>query len=295
VRGGKQRISRQLREDHAVDGSELIARSIDACRIADKYGNRWQYHSRSDRHSKIACWVIAFDLMRRSTLLRDHLESGKVVLGVNHTLRDFQTQRKKDLDLVIAQPTGPFPSTGGRTFTRMGDEWGIQLDADQQQALASLPPASEAEVGSVLVALEAKAAMTAHVRALPRLHDELDSSHQTTHGNSERALAVGFVMVNAGERFVSPDMNKFDLSTTPANVNQHRQPADALRVIDKVREIRRRSGKSSVGFDAVGVMVVDMANDGSPVRVLDSPDPVFPYEQMVERVAHEYAAAFGRI
>jgi hypothetical protein len=76
--------------------------------------------------------------------------------------------------------------------------------------------------------------MTAHVRALPRLHDELDSSHQTTHGNSERALAVGFVLVNAGGRFISPDMNKFSLQSTPPNVNHHRQPASAERVIAKI-------------------------------------------------------------
>jgi hypothetical protein len=283
------------REGVHVDGPQLIARSIDACRIPDKHGNTWQYHSRSDRHSKIACWVIAFDLMQRSQLLRDHLGSGKVVLGVNHTLRDFQTQRKKDLDLVIAQPSGDAPAKVKRTFAAMATDWGIQLDSAQRSALAALPTAPVAHVGSVLLALEAKATMTAHVRALPRLHDELDSSHQTTHGNSERALAVGFVMVNAGDSFVSPDMNKFDLSKMPANVNRHRQPADAVRVIEKVREIRRRSGKSSVGFDAVGVMVIDMPNDGSPVLVLDRPDPVFSYDQMVQRVAHEYAANFARL
>jgi hypothetical protein len=278
-----------------VSGPRLIARSIEACRIPDKYGNVWQYHSRSDRHSKIACWVIAFDLMRRSSLLRDHVSSGKVVLGVNHALRDFQTQRKKDLDLVIAQPSAGKPSGIGRTFAQMAVNWGIQLDDAQAAELASLPDTPEADVGSVLVALEAKATMTAHVRALPRLHDELDSSHQTTHGNSERALAVGFVMVNAGDTFISPDRNKFDLATTSPNVNRHRQPADAVRVIEKVKDIRRRSGKSSVGFDAIGVMVVDMANDGSPVAVSDWPDPVFPYDQMVDRVAHEYAASFPRI
>jgi len=196
---------------------------------------------------------------------------------------------------VIAQPNSSTPSGVKRTFAQMADDWSIRLDDAQRAELAALPEAPEADVGSVLVALEAKAAMTAHVRALPRLHDELDSSHQTTHGNSERALAVGFVMVNAGETFISPDMNKFDLSKMAPNVNRHRQPADAIRVIEKVREIRRRSGKSSVGFDAVGVMVVDMPNDGSPVRVLDSPDPVFPYDQMIERIVHEYAANFSRL
>ncbi len=238
---------------------------------------------------------MAFELMQRCDLLRAHLASGKVALGVNHTLRDFQTQRKKDLDLVIAEPSGEQAPTKSRSFQELGEDYGVVLTAAQEQALTALPPASIAPVGSVLLAMEAKACMTAHVRALPRLHDELDSSHQTTHGNSERALAVGFVMVNVSDSFRSPDMNKFDLATHPPHVNRHRQPADAARVIEKVREIRRRSGGSSSGFDALGVMVVDMANDGTPVRVVDVPDPVFPYSQMVQRAAHEYAAAFARL
>jgi hypothetical protein len=278
-----------------VDGPDIIARSISAAKIPDKYGNVWQYHSRSDRHSKIACWVMAFELMQRCDLLREHLTSGKVVLGVNHTLRDFQTQRKKDLDLVIAEPSGDQQGGRRRTFVELADAYGVLLTGEQQKQLADLPAAPVAPIGSVLLAMEAKACMTAHVRALPRLHDELDSSHQTTHGNSERALAVGFVMVNASETFRSPDMNKFDLSTHPANVNHHRQPQDAIRVIEKIGEIRRRSGGSASGFDALGVMVVEMANDGTPMRLLDKPDPVFPYSQMVQRAAHEYAAAFARL
>lgn len=276
-------------------GPEIIARSITQAEIADKYGNLWQYHSRSDRHSKVACWVIAFELIQACPLLREHMADGKVVLGVNHTLRDFQTQRKKDLDLVIAQPAAEVPATPDRTFATLAEDYGVALTSRETSALAALPEAPEAPVGSVLVALEAKACMTAHVRALPRLHDELDSSHATTHGNSERALAVGFVMVNAGESFISSDRNKFDLSKTPPNVSHHRQPSDAARVIDKIEEIRRRAGRSNVGFDAIGVMVVDMRNDGSDVRLLDSPAPMFPYRDMVQRTAHEYAAAFARL
>lgn len=277
-----------------MNGPAIICRSMSECAIPDKYGNVWQYHSRSDRHSKIACWVAAYELMLSCDLLRDHLEAGKVVLGVNHSLRDFQTQRNKDLDLVIAQPAGEV-SEKGRTFTDLAEHYGVVLTGAQQKALSQLPVAREAEVGSVLTALEAKACMTAHVRALPRLHDELDSSHSTVHGNSERALAAGFVMVNACETFRSPDMNKFDLDAVPANVNHHRQPGDALRVIDKVKEIRRRSGGSASGFDAIGVMVVDMPNDGSAVELVAEPDPIFHYDQMIQRLAHEYAATFSKI
>ena len=276
-------------------GPEIIARSLAAGRIPDKYGNTWQYHSRSDRHSKIACWVIAFDLLQRSSLLREHLIDGKVVLAVNHTLRDFQTQRKKDLDLVIAQPADDSETRSGNTFKELGNRWGVELNADERAALDGLPDVPQGPVGSVLVALEAKACMTAHVRALPRLHDELDSSHLTTHGNSERALAVGFVMVNASPYFLSPDMNKFDLQRMPANANNHRQPADTIRVLEKVGEIRRRSGASGVGFDALGIMVLEMPNDGGRVSVSATPQPAFPYDAMVERIAHEYAAAFARI
>jgi hypothetical protein len=278
-----------------VDGPEIIRRSISACRIPDKYGNEWQYHSRSDRHSKIACWTIAFDLMQICPLLRDHVAQRKVVLGVNHTLKDFQTQRKKDLDLVIAQPDAQAVRKRTRTFEQLADHFGIDLDSSEQAALAQLPEATEAPVGSVLVALEAKACMTAHVRALPRLHDELDSSHQTTHGNSAHALAVGFVMVNAAPAFRSSDLNKFDLAHHQAVANKHRQPDDALRVIEKIKEIRRRSGSSSGGFDAIGVMVVDLANDGSPMTLPANPPSAFPYSPMVQRIAHEYTASFSKL
>lgn len=286
---------RVMCEAAEVDGPEIIVRSMSATRIPDQYGNVWQYHSRSDRHSKVACWAIAFDLMQTCTLLREHVADGKVVLGVNHTMRDFQTQRKKDLDLVIAQPTGGTAGSQRGTFSGMAESFGVVLTEQQHETLAGLPHARVAPVGSVLLAMEAKACMTAHVRALPRLHDELDSSHQTTHGNSERALAVGFVMVNAAPTFVSPDMNKKDLATEAPTINRHRQPADALRVIEKVSEIRRRSGRSTAGFDALGIVVVDMANDGSPVRLVDEPVSPFPYAEMVVRAAHEYAAAFARI
>lgn len=277
-------------------GPSLICRSISASRIPDQFGNVWQYHSRSDRHSKIACWAVAFDLLRECQLLRDHVEDGKVVLGINHRLVDFETGRKKDLDLVIARPEdGDREGTRTRRFADLATSNGIQLSEPERQALLELPDVLVTEVGSVLVALEAKACMTAHVRALPRLHDELDSSHSTTHGNSKEALACGFVMVNAATSFRSTDRNKRDLATSAATENRHRQPADAQRVIDKVGEIRRRAGGRSVGYDAVGLMVVNFSNDGEPMTLSSFPQSPFPYEQMVRRLAHEYSAQFGRI
>jgi hypothetical protein len=65
-----------------MDGPEILARSMTATRIPDQFGNLWQYHSRSDRHSKIACWAAFFDLLNTSALLRTHVAEGKVIFGV---------------------------------------------------------------------------------------------------------------------------------------------------------------------------------------------------------------------
>ena len=280
-----------------MDGPEIVVRTMSATAIPDQYGNRWQYHSRSDRHSKAACWAVAFDLLRRSAVLRRQVDEGKVVLGVNHEMRDFQQNRKNNLDLVISRPANG-PSESGRSFAELAEEWGLALTSAQRAALEDLPPAREGPSGAVLAALEAKACMTAHTKAAPRLHDELSSSHATVHGAYSQALAVGFVMVNASEEFLSPDSNKFDLAWHPPTVNRHGQPKAAEKVLAKVLEIPRRAGPGATGFDAVGAVVVDARNDGSAVKaVTDSPAPqhgdLLHYGQMIQRTVQRYEGAFA--
>jgi len=84
-----------------MDGPNILCRTMTVPSITDEHGNSWQYHSRSDRHSKVACWGTLFDLLQYSALLRRHVEQGNVAFGVNHEFADFRTRRKKKLDLVI--------------------------------------------------------------------------------------------------------------------------------------------------------------------------------------------------
>lgn len=282
-----------------MQGPGILARFLDRPGPADKYGNRWQYHSRSDRHSKVGSWGVALDLLATSSLLRRHVEDGKVVLGVNHTLADFATGRKKDLDLVIARPAGAVPSNA-KTFAGLATQYGIVLRDLEAGVLAALPPFSIGTVGAVLVALEAKACMTAHVKSLPRLYDELNSSHLCVHGASRQALAIGYVQVNAAEQFLSPVMNNRLLGDDPAVVTQHRQPADTERVLRKVAEIPRRSASSESGFDGIGVTVLDLRNDGGPVSIVEGPPAPQPgdsfhYGSMIVRMANEYDTTFSQI
>lgn len=257
-------------------------------------GNAWQYHSRSDRHSRVACWGLAVDLLITSSNLREKAISGELGFSVHHTMEDFRNYRKKSLDLVICRPAG---EPTGQTLQDLADEWSLALTDAQRKTLESLPPLMEVPVGQVLVAMEAKACMTAHVKAKPRLYDELNSSHLTVHGASEAAIATGFVMINTAPRFVSSDKNKHDIATEGRVWSEHR--ADwAGQVVDKIQQLPRRARTQDVGFDAIAIVGVDCANDGESQVALEADEPMpqpgssYHYESMVQRVSTLLAARF---
>lgn len=283
-----------------MHGPEILARFLTELGPADSHGVQWQYHSRSDRHSKVGSWGVALDLLATSALMRAHAEAGKIVLGVNHEMRDFATGRKKDLDLVIARPDGPVDPKSA-SLRGLVQRYGISLTIQEQTLLNSLPDIPIAPVGAVLVALEAKACMTAHVKSLPRLYDELNSSHLCVHGASRQALAIGYVQINSAADFISPVINsRLIAKGFDPEVTKHRQPADTVRVLDKVAEIPRRSGHRGNGFDAIGVTVLELRNDGSPVNLIArSPAPRpgdnFHYDSMIVRMANEYDTTFSQI
>lgn len=292
-------------------GPQILARTLSvpsagAGKAGYQFGNQWQYHSRSDRHSKIACWGMTLDLLLACPLLCAHVAAGKVGLGINHELRDFRNNKKKNLDLVLcrrsdASVIGGSKSGAGQAtdFAALAGSYGISLTAAEAKQLATLPGLPITGVSTVLVATEAKAAMTAFLKARPRLKDELTASHQTIHGDNEHAIAAGLVIVNAAPTFVSPDLNKHDLKTSAPVVSTHRQPGDAEKVIAGIKELQRRSSIGDSGYDAIGVVVVDCPNDGRPVRLVTrhppapAPNDDFDYGRFIHRVAQLYATRFA--
>lgn len=267
-----------------------------------KHGNLWQYHSRSDHHSKVACWSLLFDLMLNCALLREHAKQGLVGYGLNHEMRDFRTARRKNLDLVVCRPRGerPFSGPPAPTFEDQAMDIGIVLSAPARAALASLPRLDEMPVGSVHIALEAKACMTAFGKARPRLYDELNSSHLAIHGNSPHTIAAGLAMVNAAKTFLSPGMNDFDLSTKAAVVSAHNQPRDAASVVEKLRELPRRAKDGEEGYDVFAILLVECVNDGTPVRYITAPPAPQPgdvdhYEMAIHRLAQLYEQKYRNI
>lgn len=145
-------------------GPGILVRTLSTTLRSDKFGNQWQYMSRSDHHSKVACWGIIFDLLRTSPLLRRHVETGAVGFGINHEMRDFVHDRKKDLDLVVCTRRRPIEGRKPKSLLSMVHDYSIVLSLAEQQELEKLPLLEESQVGGVLLALEAKACMTAHQR-----------------------------------------------------------------------------------------------------------------------------------
>ncbi len=278
-----------------MHGPDILVRSLARPTRTDRYGNSWQYHSRSDHHSKVACWGIVFDLLSSCPLLRRHVEDGRVGFGINHEMRDFVHDRKKNLDVVLCTPSSA-GAPSEVTFASLANDYALDLSAEEIVKLGELPPLRRRAVGGVLLALEAKAAMTAHQRALPRLYDELNSSHLTVHGATDQAIAAGFVMVNLASRYLSPDLNKRNRASEP-EWSSHGQPRDAQLVIDKVRQLPKRAKVGDAGYDALAIVVVDAANDGGEVRLVTSPPApqpgdIYNYASMIDRVGHIYATRF---
>lgn len=280
-----------------MDGERILVRSLSFAEVEDSYHNIWQYHPQSDRHSKIACWAIMFDLLEECALLRHHVAEGRVAYGINHSMIDFTSNRKKDLDLVVCMPRADAEPSDGKTFAELADHYGIHLTPDELERLSALPVLVQKPVGDVLVALEAKAAMTKHTGAGPRFYDELTSAWQCINGSSPHALAIGYGIVNASERFVSPKQNKFKIGSRPRVTNTEKQPRAAKAIQRRFEDLKVRGSESGHGFDALGLTTLLMRNDGSPVTLAPSP-PSYPhgdphhYDTMIQRVAGLYDGRF---
>lgn len=288
-----------------MHGAEIFARSLSTAATGSStgkpyaHGRAWQYHPRSDRHSKIACWGVLFDLLLSCRPLREHVKAGRIVFGINHEMRDFARNRKKNLDLVLCRST---QQPVGKTFASLVTDFDFELTSEEHAELASLPELRLAAPTSVVFALEAKACMTEHSKARPRIYDELNSSHLTIHGDTDDAIAAGLAVVNSADTFVSPLRNPWPAGSALQDVvTRHRQPAAAKALIEKLTELPRRSRLGEAGYDAFGIVVTNCENSGAPCRLkpqaewLGHQAAMFEYSQFINRISQIYTARFAAL
>lgn len=250
----------------------------------------WQYHSRSDLHSKQACWTILFDLLRACDVFRDHVEQHKITFAVNHVMVG---KIAKKLDLVVCRIPGNRERKPGRSFAEFGNELGIVLSTKQQALLAKLPEFHEEqadEMAEVVVALEAKACMTEHVKAIPRLFAEILATGYLAKQAAPNCVTASHTVVNAAPFFRSPGSEKETKHNATAPEAVVRMLGDALPTAQQA---------PTLGYDAVGVTVVSCRNNGSPVEVVTGPPAPTSkqhhnYDRMIHTICAAYRAKFGR-
>jgi len=86
-------------------------------RKRDKHGHVYQYHPRSDAHSKALCEFIVEDLLGSCTALHMQALDGLIAYGINLGYV-WPNGKKKNLDLAIGRPkdsTLTVPQHDGRT------------------------------------------------------------------------------------------------------------------------------------------------------------------------------------
>lgn len=267
-----------------------------------KHGRSWQYHPRSDRHSKTACWAILFDFFQRCHHLRAHALIGKIGIGINHEVLNVATGKSKNLDFVIQriEPTEPprGRKKGAKFFAGLVTELGIVLSPEEQQVLVGLPPVVllDEPNAPLLVALEAKACMTEHIKSKPRLFDELNSSHALVHGSSLGAISAGWAVINTSSTFISPLRNDFPVGALPPTVNAHK-PDSAVKLAEHLATLPVVSTANSAGFDVFGISMVSCANDESAM-VKDTTTAVprgLGYAQFLSKLDQIYSTRFANI
>lgn len=273
-------------------GPQILARTMSAATVRGKGERAWQYHSRSDTHSKVACWTLLFDLLLECDVMRDAAGRGKLGFGIN---RVMVGPINKTLDLVVTWAPDRAPRSR-KSFADLADRFGVRLLEADRAALESLPRLDEddaEDISEVAIALEAKACMTEHVKSLPRLHAEILATGYLAKRAVRDCIAVSYSLVNAAAKFVTP--------SGKGKVNRHSQPAVARQVVDMLgTAIPTSSANSEYGYNAIGVSVVDCRNDGSPVtlvaddRIGPRRDDPHHYERMVRSVCSQFRARFGR-
>lgn len=273
-------------------GPAILAQTMSVATSRGSAARAWQYHSRSDNHSKLACWTVLFDLLVECDVIRRHAAEGRLGFAINHVMVG---PINKTLDLVLTVVSPSRPAAGRRRFSELGEKYGVVLSDADQAALDGITDIEEdlaADVSEIAVALEAKACMTEHLKSLPRLHAEVLATGYLAKQASPECITVSYSLVNAAPTFMTP--------SGAGKVNVHAQPSDAQRVVTMLSTaIPMVRDGLGFGYDVIGVSVIDCRNDGTPVSISTgaaapgSQDHVH-YERMIRAICAAYRNKFAR-
>lgn len=208
----------------------------------------YRYHPRSNAVSVRLGEFVAADIYDASANLRERVGRGAAAYSVDQPFLWDEGGEEERIDLAIGIPSEP-PSDLGF------------LGIPKSTLLTRL-----------FVAIEAKAVMTEHIGAKPRLRRELISAHVLTHERDQQAIAAGITIVNVSREYVSPGTQRAD-GSWPMDASTRNMPHEAESLMEYLRRMRVRRTLNETGFDAYCHVVISTDNIGPCTLVTGPPAP----------------------
>lgn len=158
------------------------------------------------------------------------------------------------------------------------------------RALPAILLETKDDVSEVVLVLDVKVCMTAHVKSLPRSHTEILATGCLVKQAAPACITVSHTLVNSAPYVIVPGTKDKRIVHSPPN--------DTDSVLQMLRlAIPRRSTWPSIGYDAVGASVIDFRNDGSDVislRAYPAPGPNdwLNYRHLISTLCSTYRSRY---
>jgi hypothetical protein len=223
------------------------------------------YHPRSDKHSNALAEAMVNDFLDASPRMADDARKGHLVYDLNFVIRAGTSDWNVDLVLGAPPPGTPAPAPGARV--------------------------SRTKPSTVRIAIEIKAVMTEHHKAVKNRKRDFEAHHEHVHRYNNQTIAGGVLVVNGAATFKSPLRSEVTVHKNPLQLVKH--------CVQEMRNVTIRPGLQGEGLEAKAVLVVDVTNqDLAATRFLaEQPAPSvgdpLHYDAFVQAVASLYAQRFG--
>lgn len=279
---------------------ESLVQTLSCTTNAPKSKPIWQYHSRSDHHSKILSISLLLDLIKHCKVLQRQIVQNQVAFGINHRITDKSSGKHKDLDLVLFTPESNSQDSGSSLSTYAASLPNFSPQGNGELILSKYGQMPQSKTGGLLLTVEAKAIMTEFTKAFPRLSDELVSSQRIVCNSGLSCLTVAAVMINHSPSFVSPLLNDNPCDPVYKESRNHQAKVE-LCYTQVLKGLPIKNFENSqMGYDEILALDIFMKNDGSEVSVVNNyPKPEgceqFAYAAGLKRLAAEYTAKWGCI
>ncbi len=174
------------------------------------------YHPRSDKHSNALAEAVVSDLVMHCEAVRSKAALGQLCYDLNFTVQAGTADW--NVDLVLGLP---------------------ELGALAPQAGISIARQTPAVVQ---IAVEIKAVMTEHRKAVKNRKRDLEAHHEHVHNYNQQAIAGGILVINASPVFRSPLRAANTVHKNVDSLVQH--------CISELRAVSVRGGAKGYGLDA---------------------------------------------